>query len=171
LAESEIGSVSYYVIVRGPLGVGKTACAERLAQQIGAEYISIDRILDEHGLWESGRLSEFLRANRVAAARAQPCLARGRPVVFDGNFYWRSQLKDLIGRLPYPHYVYTLEAPLTVCIERDRRRDPPHGEQGARAVYAKSTRFAYGIAIDANRPIAAVVRDLRSRIPGRPRRR
>ena len=58
-------SLSYHVVIRGLLGVGRTAVATRLAREIGAGYISIERILDNLGLWEAGRLSEFLRARRL----------------------------------------------------------------------------------------------------------
>ncbi|HLM90999.1 MAG TPA: AAA family ATPase [Thermoplasmata archaeon] len=156
--------MSYCVVIRGPLGVGKTTVSKRLSARIAAEYISIDRILDEDGLWEAGHLSEFLRANEIAAARAEPMLAKRTPVVFDGNFYWKSQIEDLVGRFRYPHFVFTLKAPLRVCIERDARRPKPHGIEAAKEVYAKSTRFEYGIGLDATCPIPSILRKITSRL-------
>ncbi len=163
--------MSYYVILRGPLGVGKTTVSRRLAEQIGAEYISIDRILDDEGLWVEGKLSEFVGANRFAAQRARSRLAEGKPVIFDGNFYWRTQIQDLVGRLKYPHYVFTLKAPLAVCVARDDGRVPTHGADAARAVYAKSTRFDLGVGLDATRPVARLVREITSHIRAHPPRR
>jgi predicted kinase len=154
----------FYIVIRGPLGIGKSTVAGRLANEIGAEHISIDRILDEHDLWESGRLSEFLKANAVAAERARETLEEGTPVIFDGNFYWKSQIEDLVHRLDYRHYVFTLRAPLRVCIERDRGRDRSHGSKGAREVYAKSTKFDYGIGVDATRSIESVLREITSHL-------
>ncbi len=119
--------MSYYVVIRGPLGVGKSTVANRLAKEIGADRILIDRILD-------------------------------------GNFYWKSQIEDLIGQLDYRHYVFTLKAPLSVCVDRDSRRATPHGSQAAREVYAKSTKFDYGIGLDATRPIETVVREIVSHL-------
>jgi predicted kinase len=147
----------FFVVIRGPLGVGKSTVAERLAKEIDATHISIDQILEDHGLWETGHLSEFLKANVFAIGSARGPLARGTPVIFEGNFYWRTQLKELIGALPYRAYVFTLSAPLSVCIERDRQRARPHGAEAARQVYSKSTRFEWGIPIDAGRPIGSVV--------------
>ncbi len=163
-------------MIRGPLGAGKTTVARRVARAIGAEYVSIDRILDDRGLWYSGRLSEFLRANRFAAARAAPWLARGVPVVFDGNFYWKAQIADLVARLDRPPYVFTLRAPRSLCIARDAARRPSHGRAAVIAVYAKSTRFASGRTIDATGSAAAAVRAVVARLPervapGRSRRR
>ena len=166
-----LGTMSYYVVIRGPLGVGKSAVSRKLAQRIGAVYISIDQILDDQGLWESGRLSEFLRANDFVISRARASLDRGVPVVIDGNFYWKSQIRDLVGRLRGHHYVVTLKAPLKVCIARDGGREPSHGRKAARQVYAKSTRFEYGIGLDATGPIEPVVRQLIamvSAIPAKP---
>jgi predicted kinase len=157
--------MSYYVIVRGPLGVGKTTVAGRLARRIGGEHLSIDRILDEEDLWESGRLCEFLRANRSAARRAQRLLGRGVPVVFDGNFYWKSQIADLLRRLHAVHRIFTLTAPLEVCLRRDRRRTHSYGPEATRAVYLKSTRFEYGIPVDATRDVREVIRELVRQLP------
>ena len=156
--------MSYFVINRGPLGVGKTTDSQCLGSAIGAEYISIDRILDDQGLCNDGALSEFLAANRFAAERAQVTLSRGRAVGFDGNFYWWDQIDDLLGRLPYPHYAFTLEAPLAVCTERDSGRIPPHGAEAARLVYEKTMRFDYGIKLDATRPVDFVVHEIVSHI-------
>jgi predicted kinase len=104
----------FYLVIRGPLGVGKSTLAGRLAERFGAAVISIDRLLEEHDLWESGRLGEFLRANSIAVTRAGRLLRRGRPVIIDGNCYWKTQVEDLIARLDFPHCVFTLEAPLEV---------------------------------------------------------
>jgi predicted kinase len=162
--------MSYYVIVRGPLGIGKSTVSERLAQTIGAEYISIDRILDEPGVeeWddEAGHYSErcFLRANALAVERTKSFLDHGIPVVFDGNFYWRSQISDLIARLNFPHHVYTLKAPLELCVQRDSQRDPPHGREATEQVYTKSTEFGWGVEIDARQPVDSVVREIVSHL-------
>ncbi|HXQ93599.1 MAG TPA: AAA family ATPase [Thermoplasmata archaeon] len=163
---SGTGRPAGYVVIRGPLGVGKTTVARILARTRGAGYVSIDQILDDHGLWDSGRLAEFLAANRVAVGIARPLLAAGTAVVFDGNFYWKRQLDDLIGRLSYPHQVFTLQAPVALCILRDRRRRPSHGAIAARQVYAKATRFEYGISVDATGSLAAVVRRIERQLPG-----
>jgi predicted kinase len=167
---------SFYVVLRGPLGVGKSTVAGRLSTEIRGEHVRIDRILEEHGLeeeWEDGYLSQrsFLEANRYAAEEAGPLLGRGLPVVLDGNFYWRSQIEDLVARLDFRHLVFTLKAPLSVCIERDRHRVPSHGSDAAREVYAKATEFDVGIVLDATRSVDAVVGEILghlARLPGGP---
>src|SRR3989344_6810955 len=109
--------MSYYILIRGPLGCGKSTLAERVAKKLKAEYIAIDRVLDEHDLTkdkEAGYISQksFIKANEIIALKAAKFLGKGVPIVFDGNFYWRSQIDDLITRLDFPHYVFTLKAPL-----------------------------------------------------------
>jgi tRNA uridine 5-carbamoylmethylation protein Kti12 len=156
--------MSYYVIVRGPLGSGKTTVSKRVAKILTARYLSIDRILDEQGLWYSGRLSEFLRVNALAARRARVELTRGTPVVLDGNFYWKTQLVDLERRLNFPHRIFTLKVPLSVCVERDSRRNPPHGREAAEQVYARSTRLDVGLRIDARRSVDHVVAQVIDRL-------
>jgi predicted kinase len=162
--------MSYYVIIRGPLGVGKSTVSERLAHAIGAQHISIDRILDEPGVeeWdeEAGHYSErsFFRTNDLAVERTKAFLYRGTPVIFDGNFYWKSQIANLVARLNFPHLVFTLKAPLDLCVQRDSQRDPPHGREATEQVYRKSTEFDSGVGIDATQPVDSVVREIVSHL-------
>lgn len=144
--------MTFFIIIRGPLGCGKSTIAEKLSKRLNAKYFAIDRILDENKIeeYEEGYVSQksFLKANEIAVQKAKKDLEKGIPVVFDGNFYWKSQIKDLIGKLSYPHYIFTLKAPLKVCIERDRKRKKTYGKDAAKAVYKKSNSFKYGIIIN-----------------------
>lgn len=123
--------------------------------------ISIDAILDPHNLeeWEAGYISvrSFIRANDVAIVEAGPLLTGGTPAIFDGNFYYRSQIDDLGHRLKSPGWVFTLRAPLSECIERDRRRAVSLGEVSVREVFAKAAEVEGGIDVDALRPVADIV--------------
>jgi adenylate kinase family enzyme len=157
----------YYIIIRGPLGIGKSTIAERLSKELNAEHIEIDRVLDEFKKeWEEGYISQksFIKANGIAARRAKALLDRKRPVIFDGNFYHMSQIEDLIGRLDYPHHVFTLTAPLKVCIERDSKRSKTHGRDAAKVVYRKSTEFRYGTDVDATKPVAKIIKEMVSNL-------
>lgn len=159
--------MSFYIIIRGPLGCGKSTVSEYLSQRIGAEHISIDRILDDvQKDWEEGYISQksFIAANEQVIPRAKELLEHGVPVIFDGNFYWKSQIEDLISKLPYPHYIFTLTAPLNVCIDRDREREKTHGEDAVRVVYKKSTEFTYGIEIDVTKRLDDCVEEIISHI-------
>jgi adenylate kinase family enzyme len=164
--------MSLSVIIRGPLGAGKTTISKRLADILGATYISIDMILDslpEDWDEEGGCYSEksFLHVNEIAAAQAKEALCKDEPVVFDGNFYWPSQIEDLPRRLHGPVIIFTLRVPLATCIERDGLRNPPHGEQAARDVFALTTSFTAGIEIDATGSVESVVATIVSQLPSK----
>jgi predicted kinase len=144
---------AFYVIIRGPLGCGKSTISQKLAKDIGAEYFAVDRVLDEFDLTkdkEDGYISQksFFKANDIIAERANKFLKKGKPVIFDGNFYWKSAIENLIFKLNYDHQVFTLKASVDTCISRDEERGKTHGEMAARVVHKKSTSFEYGIVID-----------------------
>lgn len=162
--------MSFYVIIRGLLGCGKSTIAKRLSKILNAEYFAVDRVLDEHNLTkdkEGGYISQksFIKVNEIIAKKAKGILSEGTSVVFDGNFYWKLQIDDLIKRLNFPHYAFTLKAPLEVCIERDSKRNKTHGKDAVEAVYKKSTKFEYGIVIDMTKPINESIDEILSYLP------
>ena len=158
--------MTYYIIIQGPLGCGKSTISKALAKRIKAEHFAVDRILDEFNLTkdkEKGFISQksFFKANEIAVERAKKVLVDGKSVIFDGNFYWKSAISDLIKRLNYPHYVFTLKASVETCIKRDKERGKTHGEDATRAVFKKSTEFTYGIEIDTeNKTANEVVKEI-----------
>ena len=143
-----------FLIIRGPLGVGKTVVARLLAQRLGGEYISVDGLLEEHGLDQMGPEDEcipavnFIRASEIALPRARAALESGRPVVFDGNFYHREPIEHLKANLPAQLRCFTLQAPLEVCIARDAGRERVYGEDAAGAVHWLVSRFDYGTRLE-----------------------
>ena len=159
--------MSYYLIIRGPLGCGKSTIAEKLSEILNAKYIAVDEVLDEHNLTkdkEEGYISQksFLKANEIVVPLAKEFLDKGVPVILDGNFYWKSQIDDLINKLDYTHYVFTLKAPLEVCIERDSKRGKTHGVDAAKEVYKKSTEFDYGTVIDITKSLDGATEEILS---------
>lgn len=162
--------MSFYVVIRGPLGCGKTTISKRLSQILNAEYFSVDKVLDEHDLTkdkEAGYISQksFKKANEIIASQTQKILDTGTSIIFDGNFYWRSQIEDLIKRLNHPHDVFTLKAPLEVCIERDKNRIKTHGEDSTRTVFKKSIEFDYGTVIAVNKSLKKCIDEILSYLP------
>lgn len=155
----------FYVIIRGPLGAGKSTLSSALAKSIGAIVVSIDAIADKN--WDGGTLRLYLSANVVAATQALRALVRGTPAVFDGCFYWKTQIEDLEKRLSFAHAVFTLKAPLSVCIERDAAREVSFGPVATEKVFRKVSRFEYGIPIDVTKAIPSVLREMRSHLPPR----
>jgi len=146
--------MAFFIIIRGPLGVGKSTIAERLSKSLDAEYVPIDTVLEKHGLDKVDKdaecipLANFIKADEMVLPRIKERLKNGRNVVFDACFYHKEHIDHLINSLPYAHYVFTLKAPLAVCIKRDGERKKNHGTDAADAVYSLVSRFDYGTIIE-----------------------
>ena len=163
--------MSFFIIIRGSLGSGKSTLAKKLSKLLNAKYFSVDSILEKYDLTEEkeeGYISQksFITANKIVTKDAKKALEKNISVIFDGNFYWKSQIFDLIERLKFPHFVFTLKVPLRVCIKRDNKRRKSCGKDAVKAVYRKSTEFDYGISINANKSVEECVRIILKKIEG-----
>ncbi len=143
--------MSYYIIIRGPAGVGKTTVAKNLAEKINGEYISFDEILDQNKLHKSDgegiSKQSFLKANSLVLAKVKEKIDQGKPIIFDGCFYHKEQMEDLINNLEFRHFVFDLKATLEECIERDKNRKSI-GVDSIKAVFKMVSRYDFGTAID-----------------------
>ena len=164
--------MSYFVVIRGPLGVGKTTVSKELARLLDGEYISMDMVMDEHGLAvgdeDEGCIParNFVNGNEIIIPRMKELLEGGRVVILDGCFYNREQVVHLYEHLSYPHYAFTLKAPVEVCIERDRGRDLVYGEAAAWAVHELVSRFDEGMVIEtAGKTSRQTVEEIASHLP------
>ena len=162
--------MTYYIIIRGSLGCGKTTISKGLAKQLKAEYLSIDEIVDSQDKAKDGFISEksFLKANELIIPRIKDYLDEGKKVIIDGNFYRKSQLDDLIFKLKdYQNYTFTLKAPLKICIERDSKRKNSLGKDAAEVVYSITTKFDYSTVIEnksMKETIKKIVKEINSKI-------
>ena len=82
--------MAYYIIIRGPLGIGKTTIADKLARELNGIHISIDKTLRENGLnkieGDSIPMKNFIKANEIILNIAKKDLREGKIIIFDGNF-------------------------------------------------------------------------------------
>jgi tRNA uridine 5-carbamoylmethylation protein Kti12 len=146
--------MSYYLIIRGPLGSGKSTLSQELASRLDAKHVRIDEVLEKNGLdimpLDAPCISaeNFIKANEIVLPEVKKLLTEGRIVIFDACFYHKKVIEHLIKNLKFPHHVFTLKAPLELCIKRDRERQKTHGEGAAMAVHSLVSRFDYGINID-----------------------
>ena len=74
--------MSFYAIIRGPMGCGKSTIAERIAKKLKAKYIPIDKILDEHDLTtdkEAGYISQrsFIKVMKMLESTSPRTKVRG----------------------------------------------------------------------------------------------
>jgi len=67
--------MSYYIIIRGPLGIGKSTIAEVLSKKLKAKHYEIDRILNENNIkeWENGYVSikSFIKTNEISVEKRE----------------------------------------------------------------------------------------------------
>lgn len=111
--------MSFYIILRGSAGSGKTTIAKELAKIYSAEHILIDKIKRNLGLKHSE--SEKLEANKEVVKQTRKYLDQGKIVILDEVLYYESQLLEL-EKIPYKNYIFSLKAPLDICLKRNRIR-------------------------------------------------
>ena len=163
--------MSYYILIRGALGIGKSTISKKLAKILNAEYISMDEVLEKNKLDIPSKkegcipAKNFIKANDIILPIILKRLEEGKIVIFDGCFYHKEQIEHLKKNLPGKHYAFTLKAPLEACIERDSKRENVYGEGAATAVHNLVSRFDYGKVIDThNKTVDQVVKKILSYI-------
>ncbi|MFH0828572.1 MAG: AAA family ATPase [Candidatus Kerfeldbacteria bacterium] len=151
------------IIIRGPLGVGKSTISTQLATMLSGLYIPLDDVLDRLGLdrvppdAECIPAQNFLTALKSVLPQLKLAMAQGKSAVIDACFYHKEMIEYLESHFPGKTAVFTLDAPIDVCITRDRNRSKNHGEDAARAVYSLVSRFSAGVRIDATQPKEAII--------------
>jgi len=165
--------MSYFIIIRGPLGSGKTTISEKLAKNLNAELIAIDEVLKNLGLDKiddkEGCIpaKNFIKANESVLPEVKKHLQSGKIVIFDACFYHQEIIEHLVQNIPFPYHVFTLKAPLELCIQRDSERDKTHGEGAATAVHSLVSRFDYGTNIDVTGNLEDTLKDILSYLPAK----
>jgi len=146
--------MSYFIIIRGPLGIGKTTIAKKLADILKGEYISIDDVLEKNNLDKIDKkegcitAKNFIKGNEIVIPKIKEKLSKGKIVIIDGCFYHKEQIEHFIKNLDASHFIFTLKAPLEVCIDRDSKREKVYGMEAAIAVFNMVSKFDYGILIE-----------------------
>ncbi len=159
--------MAYCVIIRGPLGVGKTEISKKLSKKLAGKYISIDSLLMKSRLDKVDKkenripVKRFIKATESIVNEMKTELKSGKIIIFDGNFYYKSQILYLKNSLNCKFCIFTLKAPLAVCIERDRRREKPYGRAATKAVYDLVSRLDYGTKINTeNKTTGEVIKEI-----------
>src|SRR3989339_904027 len=109
------------IIIRGPLGVGKTTVAKILSRNLNADYLSLDQILKENNLEsvDGIPLKNFLTANEIICNLVNNS---EKSFIIDGCFYYQEQIDDLVNKFTNDIEIITLLSDVEKCIERDSTR-------------------------------------------------
>jgi len=146
---------SFYIIIRGPLGVGKTTISKEIAKTLKAKIFHIDKILEEIKLDKVDEnlgcipSKNFLKADEFILPQIKELLDKGKAIIIDGCFYHKEQLEDLKENLKnYKGYIFTLKASLETCTSRDSNRAKSYGSGASEVVYKLVSKFDYGDVIN-----------------------
>lgn len=137
------------IIIRGPLGVGKTTISKILAQNLQAEYISVDKVLSDNHLanGEEITLESFLEVNEIILELVNKS---EKTFIVDGNFYYQEQIDDLKNKFKNNVDVFAIMSSIDKCIERDSKRERVYGEDSVRYIHMMIARIKEGFEIDSS---------------------
>lgn len=155
--------MSFVIILRGPAGAGKTSVSKRLSEVLKAHHISIDKIKKEKGLKHSEE--EKLQANKYVIEEARKMLAKGKIVIIDEVFYYESQIKEILDNVSSESYIFSLHAPLDVCLRRNGERRKNNlrkmKDEDVKEVYELVSKFDSGIKINTDcKPVDETVSEI-----------
>lgn len=162
--------MSYYIVLNGPLGSGKSTNAEKLSQVLNAKRIVMDDVLTKYNLDRDPDSAmvpadRFIKALDIVMPSVRQALQNDQIVVFDGCFYHKETIDYLTSSIDFPNYTFTLQAPLDVCIKRDQGRKKTLGEDAARAVYELVSNNEFGNLIDATGSLNETHKKIMSYLP------
>ena len=157
--------MSYYIIIRGPASVGKTAIAKKLSKILDAYYISYDDIMRKNKIdvIEGDGISSknFIEANKIIL----PMIEQKEVVVLDGCFYRKKQIEHLLSKLKENIYIFTLTADIGECLIRNKKRKNPMTKKAIFEVHNLVSKLDKGIKIQTTgKTIEEVVETIMSKI-------
>ncbi len=133
------------ILIRGPLGVGKTTVSHILSQNLGLEYLSLDKIIDDNCLAPTDSdgipLETYLKANEIILDLAEKSK---NTLIIDGCFYYQKKIDELVKKFDDNVEIFTLTSHVDKCIERDSKRPKVYGEESARFVHMMTTKIKAG---------------------------
>ena len=162
--------MSYFIIIRGPAGVGKSTIAKKIAELLNGDYFSFDELMRKnkldiirgYGIPEEN----FVKANELVIPKARKKLENNKIVVFDGCFYRKKQLKHLEKNLPYNHYIFSLKLPLKDCFARNKTRKIPMTNKAIKEVFLLVSKLNIGIEIKtSNKSVTDIINEIRKHLP------
>lgn len=141
------------IIIRGPLGVGKSTLGKILSERMGAKLYSVDDLLKEAGFDRIDPklgcipLVNFLAIQEDILSDIKKQLSK-HSVIVEGSFYYKDQIDFFFKSLQENPSVITIKADLETCIERDKKRKLSHGVGAVTSIYNLVSKFDDGLVLD-----------------------
>ena len=162
--------MSYFIIIRGPAGVGKSVIAKKLAKSLKGYYISFDEVIEKNKLdiIEGNGISakNFIKANQLVIPEVKKKIKNNKIVVFDGCFYRKKQIEHLKKNILYKHYIFSLKAPLSECLLRNKSGKRIMTEKAITEVYDLVSKIKMGIPIDTSgKSVSEIVEEIMKHLP------
>jgi len=140
--------MEYCIIIRGPAGVGKTTIAKELARNLNADYFSFDEIMETNKLdtivGDGIPSKNFVKANILIL----DLIRNKKRVVLDGCFYRKKQINNLLNNLKTKVHIFTLNADITECSEKNKTRINSLADEDIKQVHNLVSRIKIGIMIN-----------------------
>ena len=96
--------MSYFIVIRGPAGVGKSIISKELSKKIKSRVYPYDRVMRGFGFnyipgdkWIP--LNKFLKADKLMIPKFKQKLKEGTNLILDGNFYHKEQIDNVISNM------------------------------------------------------------------------
>ena len=157
--------MSYYIIIREPMACGKSTISKELAKQLNAEYISLDKVMDEHDLDKMPPdvkipPENFIKTNELILQKVRDYLESGKPIILDACFYYKEAIQHIENNIEYPGFVFTLKVPVAECIKRDKNRENSYGKGSVIYIHSIVSEFDYGHNIDVTQSVEESVNQI-----------
>lgn len=157
--------MEYCIIIRGPAGVGKTTIAKELARNLDADYFSFDEIMEANKLdtiiGDGIPSKNFVKANEIVL----DLIKNKDRVILDGCFYRKEQLDHLLHNIKAKVYIFTLNADVTECSERNKMRVNSLADEDIKQVHNLVSKIKIGRIINTSgKSIKQIVSEILNRM-------
>ncbi|PLW79606.1 hypothetical protein C0585_06435 [Candidatus Woesearchaeota archaeon] len=157
------------ILIRGPLGVGKTTISKKLTKIIDGRYYLIDKILEDNDLDHLDEkegfipLKNFNKINKIILNDITS--NKLESYIIDGCFYYIDQINQLKKLFGSKLIIFSLKASLKSCILRDKNRKNSLGTKATKEVYNKVNEVDIGIPIHTeNKKEEDIIREIINKI-------
>jgi len=145
--------MTYFLIIRGTAGVGKSTISKLVADRINAKVYHYDRIMKGFGFnYIPGEkwipLHKFLSADSKMIPKFISRFEKGENIILEGNFYHNEQVKNLVSKIGFDCVIINLNGSLDTCIKRNKDRGEKMSQSVIEEVYGIMPKFEDGIDIE-----------------------